>query len=321
MRKVLLAVLLVLVLGGIAIWVIFARDLHAARARIAGQGHTIETPFGKLQYAERGRGDPVLAIHGSGGGFDQGFDMAGALAGGYRLIAPSRFGYLGSDFPQGATLDMQADAFATLLDSLGIDKAFVFGGSAGALSAMAFAIRYPDRCRALVLLVPAAYAPTRVPNTNAVGGPLGSFAIHALLYSDFVFWSARKLMPDLMTKILIATDPALVKAAAPQEQARVHAILDHILPISARAEGLLMDMATAGDPQPQDLKAITCPVLTVSMQDDLFGTYDPAKYIAATVPDGRAVTYPTGGHVWVGHDADVWREIAAFLASVKAGGG
>jgi 2-hydroxy-6-oxonona-2,4-dienedioate hydrolase len=40
---------------------------------------------------------------------------------------------------------MQADAYAQLLDSLGIVKVVVVGISAGAWSSMQFAIRYPDR--------------------------------------------------------------------------------------------------------------------------------------------------------------------------------
>jgi dienelactone hydrolase len=39
-------------------------------------------------------------IHGTGGGFDQGLLFARRLVdAGYRVIAPSRFGYLRSDFP------------------------------------------------------------------------------------------------------------------------------------------------------------------------------------------------------------------------------
>jgi pimeloyl-ACP methyl ester carboxylesterase len=63
-----------------------------------------------------------------------------------------------------------------------------------------------------------------------------------------------------------------------------------------------------------ELEKIACPVLTISLKDDMFGTSDPAEYIAATVPDGRAIIYPTGGHVWVGHDEEIWREVKAFLA-------
>jgi pimeloyl-ACP methyl ester carboxylesterase len=46
---------------------------------------------------------------------------------------------------------VQADAFVQLLDHLGIDKVVVVGISAGAWSSLQFAVRHPDRCRALVL--------------------------------------------------------------------------------------------------------------------------------------------------------------------------
>jgi hypothetical protein len=42
------------------------------------------------------------------------------LGGGFRWIAPSRFGYLGSAVPEAATPDTQAHAYAWLLDELGI---------------------------------------------------------------------------------------------------------------------------------------------------------------------------------------------------------
>lgn len=73
-----------------------------------------------------GEGNPVLIVHGAGGGFDQGLDMTGALAGhGYRLIVPSRFGYLRSALPDKPTVAMQADTYVALLDRLGADKVVV----------------------------------------------------------------------------------------------------------------------------------------------------------------------------------------------------
>ena len=46
-----------------------------------------------------------------------------------------------------------------LLDALGIRRAAVVGGSAGAPSALEMTLRHPDRVSALVLLVPLAYKP------------------------------------------------------------------------------------------------------------------------------------------------------------------
>ena len=316
MRRAILIVLVTLIVGASVLYFLYVQDIAKARALVAGQSQTIETRFGKLEYAETGKGEPVLSIHGSGGGFDQGLGMTGRLADGYRLIAPSRFGYLRSSYPSNPTVAMQADAFAELLDKLGVKDAIVFGGSAGALSATEFAVRYPDRCRALVLLVPAAYAPTRKPNTGGADSPLAQFLIEAMLSSDFVFWMGTRFFPDTMTKTILATDPALVRAADANEQARVRAVLDHILPVSTRAQGLLFDGRTAGAPGPQALEQITCPVLTISAKDDFYGTADPAEFIAGHVRNGRAVVYPTGGHLWVGHEDDVWHEIRAFLTAV-----
>jgi 2-hydroxy-6-oxonona-2,4-dienedioate hydrolase len=148
--------------------------------------------------------------------------MVGPLAEhGFRLIAPSRFGYLGSSFPDQAAPEMQADAFAVLLDELGVDSVSVFGGSAGVPSAMQLAIRHPERCRALVLLVPATFSPDRKPNTSSFEGPVAGTLIKTLLRSDFLFWLAVTFAPDELTRTILATEPAVVGQAGPQERQRV----------------------------------------------------------------------------------------------------
>jgi 2-hydroxy-6-oxonona-2,4-dienedioate hydrolase len=193
----------------------------------------------------------------------------------------------------------------------------VIGGSAGALSAIEFAIRHPDRCSALVPLVPASHAPGRAPMRP---GALGAAIMRVGLSSDLMFWAGTVLAEDTMIATLLATDPALVHAAAPDEQARVRLILRSILPISARARGLAMDAAQAGDPAPQALDRISAPTLVISLEDDRFLTLDAARHIAATVAGAHLVSYPTGGHVWVGHDADIAERIDRFLRAATARG-
>ena len=280
----------------------------------------VASPYGGIEYATHGAGPPVLVIHGSGGGFDQGLDMMGPLAGhGYSLIAPSRFGYLRSARPANASPEVQADALAWLVRHLGEDEVVVAGGSAGALSAMQFAIRHPDLTKAVVLIVPASYAPDRKLNENAMGGPVGERIALGLLGSDFLFWAATKLMPDQMTRALLATDPALVHAAGGEEKQRVRAILAHILPVSRRADGLIDDTSWAGAPPPYPLERINAPLLAVSLEDDLYGTYAAAKHAAAKAPDGRMIGFPTGGHVWVGREDELWAAVPDFLAHVHGG--
>jgi hypothetical protein len=40
-------------------------------------------------------------------------------------------------------------------------------------------------------------------------------------------------------------------------------------------------------------------------------------YIVASVPDGRAILFPTGGHALVGHYADALRDSTSFLQTVQ----
>jgi pimeloyl-ACP methyl ester carboxylesterase len=185
---------------------------------------------------------------------------------------------------------------------------------------MQFAIRYPERCRALVLLVPATFSPDRPPNAAPVEGPIAGPLLRFLLGSDFGFWAAITFAPDTMTRLILATDPALVESASSAEQRRVREVLRHILPISRRREGLLLDMRTAGAPARYELERISCPVLAVSAEDDLYGTAQSAAYTAAQVSDGRAVVYPSGGHLLVGRGAEVWREIASFIRDTSSAG-
>jgi 2-hydroxy-6-oxonona-2,4-dienedioate hydrolase len=303
--------------GAAATLAAFRRDISTADARVSGRSNVVEGPYGLIEYAALGQGPTVLAIHGSGGGFDQGLEMMGPLVGrGYRLIAPSRFGYLRSSRPKNASPEVQADALAWLIARLGEKKVIVVGGSAGALPAMQFAIRHPEMTRAVVLIVPASYSPERRTNENAMGGPIGERVVLTVLRSDLLFWAAIRLFPDQMTRAVLATDPALVRAAPTKEQARVRAILFHILPVSRRTEGLIDDSRWAGAPPPYPLYRITAPLLAVSLEDDLYGTYASAKYTAASVRNGAMIGYPSGGHVWVGRDAQLWHDVAAFLGAL-----
>lgn len=301
-----------LAVGG-AVRPFYSSALRQARERVARQRtELVATRFGRLEYASVGSGPPVLMIHGSGGGFDQGLMFAAPLVkAGYRIIAPSRFGYLRSDFPNDPSPENQADAFADLLDALGLDKIVVIGGSAGALSALAFAIRHPDRCVALIPIVPAGYAPGRPPARP--WSATETWLARSALQSDFLFWAAITLDPDRMTKVLLATDPSLLEKVDEAERRRVHEILEAILPVGDRAKGLLSDMRQAGNPAPMALERISAPTLAISLEDDLYLTADAARHIAASVTGARVIIYPDGGHVWVGRNREMFEAIDGFI--------
>ena len=104
--------------------------------------------------------------------------------------SPCRGSAIGTPLPADASAEAQADAHACLLDALGIERAAIVGGSAGAPSAMQFALRHPDRTAALVLLVPAAYVP-REGGAPPLLAPRGTrFLFDTALRMDFLFWAA-----------------------------------------------------------------------------------------------------------------------------------
>lgn len=313
MRRRYLWILSLLLLGGSGILAIYARDLANARARLVGRSSTLETSLGTMEYADVGQGEAILIVHGAGGGFDQALDMAGGLVEqGFRLIAPSRFGYLRSSRAAQLTTEMQADAYIELLDHLGIAKINVVSISAGAWSALQLAIRHPDRVQALVLLVPADYLP---PGMTIQGGAM----VRAIFNSDFIAWAALKMMPLLpggMSRMMLGTDPAVIRAADREERARVRQVVEHLLPVTPRVAGMNFDLATAAERRPYPIERITCPVLAISAEDDRFGTAKRAKLIVHNVANGKLMVFPTGGHALVGHMADAVREGTKFLRAV-----
>ena len=104
----------------------FDDDMQRAFAHARQGSVLVQTRCGPIEYQEVGTGVPLLAVHGSGGGHDQGMAFAAGLAPhGIRVIAMSRFGYLRTPMPADASAAAQADAHVCLLDALGIPKAAV----------------------------------------------------------------------------------------------------------------------------------------------------------------------------------------------------
>jgi len=295
-------------------WAQYRREIEQERRRASTGSQIVKTPCGLIEYAATGSGPPVLLVHGAGGGYDQGLSLGVPLARrGLYVIAMSRFGYLRTPLPADASAAAQADAHACLLDVLGIRRAAIAGAPAGAPSAMQFVLRHPDRSSALVLLVPAVYVP-RSGGAPPLKTPAGTqFLFETALKSDFLFWAVIRLARPVVTRAILATPPEVVKNADAAEKVRVGELLRQILPVSTRRAGLLNDAAVTSALPRYDLERVAVPTLVISMADDLFGTFDGARYTAEHVPGAQFKGYPSGGHVWVGHHKEIVAEIAAFL--------
>ena len=138
-------------------------------------------------------------------------------------------------------------------------------------------------------------------------------AVRALLTSDFAYWSALNAAPERLLGTLLATDPALLAKVSQAERARAFAILSDIMPIGARAKGMLNDARQAGHPAAMDFSQLRMPVLLISAEDDRFGTAATARKIARVVPQAEVTLLADGGHIWLGHDDVVAERMHRFL--------
>jgi 2-hydroxy-6-oxonona-2,4-dienedioate hydrolase len=295
-------------------WPAYQGELRRQVERVSHGSQLVDTPCGRIEFADAGSGPALLLVHGAGGGFDQMLEFVDQFAAaGFRAVAMSRFGYLRTPLPADASPAAQADAHACLLDALGIERAAIVGVSAGAPSTMQFALRHPKRTAAMVLLVPLAYTPRDASAAPAGPSPAARFIIEKATRSDLLYWAAMKAAPSLIARTILGTPPEALVTASAQERARARKLMRQILPLSARRPGLANEAAIAASLPRYELERISTPTLVVSVADDLYGTFDSARYTAAHIPGARFIGYPSGGHLWIGHHDEISAELFAFL--------
>lgn len=136
------------------------------------EGRFITIMGNRIHYVEQGSGPrTVLLVHGLTGVLQNfTYAMLGELARDCRVIAIDRpgSGYSKRPLRSSASLAVQADVIAGLIDALQLDRPVVLGHSLGGAVALATALRHPDKISALALIAPLSRMPA--------GGPPGIFA-------------------------------------------------------------------------------------------------------------------------------------------------
>jgi pimeloyl-ACP methyl ester carboxylesterase len=287
------------------VWVLFRRDMADARARLAAQPTQIhKSKYGDIQYRVVGSGQPVLVSHGITGGVDQAESMVTQwrmmLPNDYRFIYLSRFGYLRSSVPDGATSKLQAAAYRVLLDHLGIDRVFLVGNSAGGPSAMWFAIDYPERTSGLILL------------SSAVPGPEPAYMPDLVAENDFIYWAAVKSSPERLLGLLVPKS-IITTMTDDQKGFVVNNAFVAAMPISERSDGILFDNKVSL-PRVNDIpfEQISVPTLIFQAVDDP-REFQGGQEMARRIPTNRFVGL-TGGHFLLTHGSEVRAAIEDFIA-------
>jgi pimeloyl-ACP methyl ester carboxylesterase len=313
---IVLGVVGVLAVGAGATYLAYARDMRATRERLAVGSQVAETRHGPIEYTTWGKGPPVLVVHGSGGGYDQGISIARAYGGdGLRWISPSRFGYLRTPLPADASTAAQADALADLLDVLGIEQVGILAMSGGVPPSLQFAQRYPERTAALGLLSSAPYTPLTAGEQKL---PVPIWVYQALFSSDFPYWLLQKVAGSSLEPMFDIT-PALRAESPPEEQAFIAGQVEAFQPVTERIDGVRNEGA-AIDPGARYLvEEIATPTLIIHARDDHINPFRFGEYTAQHIRGAQFLPLATGGHLLLGHHAEVQARVNAFLRQYATG--
>ena len=255
-----------------------------------------QTSHGAIEFAthDAERGTAVILSHGTGGGYDQGLVLA-KLLNGFQGIAVSRAGYLRTSLDTGRSPAELADTYATLLDTLHIEKAAILGLSAGGMSAAQFALRHSSRCLALIL----ADAITKAP-------PKSSARIVEAANSlpDGVAW--------LFTRLAVHVGlPLMIRDEETRSMLRVFFENN---PISERRAGVQNDLANLHALDDFKWEAIRVPTLLIHGDNDKLIPLEYSQEVARRIPKAEYIVIKGGGHeCLVSHQRQVVPIMNSFL--------
>jgi len=305
-KKIGLGILALLFLS-VAVSYLFYSSFRSDRLNSLESNSLIaQTSAGPIEYQLVGDSGPVvLFLHGTPGGYDQATSIPE-----FRVLTPSRPGYLRTPLDVGRTPAEQADAYSALLDSLKIDTVFVMGASGGGPSSITFASAYPERTSGLIAI-------------EAVSQPLSieeESQAPFFMESDFLMWATLSLMNNLMgaegiIKMLVPApaNQQLILGDA-EKLANMESLVWSIWPASLRDEGTQNDMS-----QFRNLNLpsgnIVAPTLIIHGTADTNVPFIQSEMLADQIPGALLHAIEGGDHMMpFSHSEEVSAAIEQFIA-------
>ena len=264
-----------------------------SKERLAAYGaETVQLSYGNMSYVDTGEGETILSVHGIFGGYDQAYDTCKDFSSDYRIIAPSRFGYLGSDILGDGTPAEQATAYVELLDKLGIDKVYLLATSAGGSVAIRFALDYPERTKGLVLYCSAMPFTEKPEKYSEYAGP------PAFLCNDFTMFLISPLFDPIM-----GMEPSTIYSMLPVDDRKNGVVLD--------ASVTNLDMARNYDDY--RIEELQMPTLVFHAKDDKLASYTDTEKAVKRFPNCTFIPFESGGHLIVGHGEEIKEAVSKFI--------
>ena len=253
---------------------------------------TAALSYGDMTYVDSGEGEVILSVHGIFGGYDQAYDTCKDFCSDYRIIAPSRFGYLGSDVSGNGTPARQAEAYVELLNRLGIDKVYLLATSAGGSIAIRFALDYPERTRGLILYC-SAMPPVNKPEKFArYAGP------PPFLCNNYAMFLLSPVFGPIM-----GMEPSTIYS---------------MMPVHDRKEGVVLDASMTNPDMARNfehypIEALQIPTLIFHAKDDKLARYSDTERAVPRFPDCTFVSFESGGHLMAGHGEEIKKAVSDFV--------
>jgi pimeloyl-ACP methyl ester carboxylesterase len=198
---------------------------------------------------------------------------------------------------------------AALLDQLDVDRAVVTAFSAGGPTGVQFALAYPERTAALVLVAAISCVPA------ADGQPWRQHAgAGRTTASEFVYWlGLRGAQSRLLASLGVSSE--MQAAWSAEERAQVAQILEAMLPFRGRSKGYRLDRTLVVSPD-VPLERIQAPTLVIHAQDDTVVDWANGRQAADRIPGAETLFFEQGGHLLLGQHTQVRARIVAFLERV-----
>jgi pimeloyl-ACP methyl ester carboxylesterase len=247
----------------------------------------------RLHYLERGRGEPLVLIHGNGT-MIQDFLVSGvvdALAERHRVILIDRPGYGYSERPRALwTPRAHATLFEKALRRLGVTQAVVLGHSWGSLVAVALALQAPQMVRSLVL-ASGYYYPTLRADVVLFSPPAIPVLGDVMRYTVSPVVS-RLILPGLI-KAMFA--PAPVPERFDEEFPRDLMLRPSQLRASAEDAALMTPVTVELQEHYRDLKL---PVVIIAGADDQVADVGrQSERLHRELPQSALIVVPGLGHM------------------------
>lgn len=259
--------------------------MHSENSRLGGATADVAVQGGTIRVETLGSGPPLLLVH--GWTLDRRIweFQAEALGARFRVIAFDRRGFGQSTAPP--DLAREPEDIAAIADFLGLERFALIGMSQGARTALAFAMRYPERVSALVLQ----------------GAPLSGVpdADEALPLDAMAALAANGQF-DAMRRLWRAHPLMQV------EGARANACLDRIASEYGARDLLLPEPAL--DVTVADLARIRAPVLAITGGREPAWRHRVADILAAAT-GGSRIDIPGGRHLCNLSESEAYNAVLA----------